>query len=81
MKSRPFEEDMEELEEIVRRMETGEPSLSEIIENYSRGLALSKKCLRALERAEKAMDVMVRERDGVVEELRLDIEGDADAEG
>ena len=38
---------------------------------------MSKVCMASLDRAEKAMDVVLKENDGKVEELRLEIEGDA----
>ena len=53
-KEASFEESLAELEEIVNRMETGEPSLADLMDNYSRGIRLSQKCMKALERAEKA---------------------------
>ena len=57
-------------------MENGEPSLTELMENYSQGVELSQKCLKALDRAEKAMDIMVKEENHEVQELELKIEGD-----
>ncbi len=71
-----FEESLAELEEIVTRMETGEPSLSDLMENYSRGIRLSQKCMQALERAEKTMDLLVKEKTGEMEALKLDVEGE-----
>ena len=72
-----FEASLAELEEIVARMEEGEPALAELIEQYSRGLRLAEKCAQALARAEKTMDLMVRKNDvGGVEEMELKIEGD-----
>ncbi|MBQ7515768.1 MAG: exodeoxyribonuclease VII small subunit [Schwartzia sp.] len=72
-----FEESLAELESIVSKMEEGEPELSELMKHYSRGVTLSQKCLKALERAEQTMDLMVREdAAGGVEEAALEIEGD-----
>ncbi len=56
-----FEESLTELESIVAKMEDGEPDLQELMKQYSRGITLSQKCLKALERAEQTMDLMVRE--------------------
>lgn len=76
-KEASFEESMAELESIVARMEEGEPSLAELMEAYGRGIVLAKKCALALERAEKTMDLMVKESaDGTVEEMELKIEGE-----
>lgn len=72
-----FEASLAELEEIVARMEDGEPELAELMESYSRGILLVQKCTQALDRAEKTMDLMVqRNAAGDVEEMELKIEGD-----
>ena len=75
-KEASFEESLAELEEIVNRMETGEPSLADLMDNYSRGIRLSQKCMKALERAEKTMDLLIREGKGETEALELAVEGD-----
>ena len=75
-KEASFEESLAELEAIVEQMETGEPSLADLMENYSRGIRLSQKCMKALERAEKAMDLLVKEKTGETEALELKIEGE-----
>ena len=75
-KESSFEESLAELEAIVEKMETGEPSLADLMENYSRGIRLSQKCMKALERAEKAMDLLVKEGKEETEALELAIEGE-----
>ena len=71
------EQALAELEELVQAMESGDLSLEKLMENYAKGVELSKVCMASLDRAEKAMDVVLTENDGKVEELRLEIEGDA----
>lgn len=71
-----FEENLERLESIVDQMESGEASLMDLMKNYSEGVELSKKCMSALELAEKTMDLLVREEDGRIKENRLEIEGE-----
>ena len=51
--------------------------LEELMENYAKGVELAKFCMTSLDRAEKAMDVVLKEKGGAVEEFRLEIEGDA----
>ena len=75
-KEASFEESLAELEAIVEQMESGEPSLADLMENYSRGIRLSQKCMKSLERAEKAMDLLVKEKTGETEALELKIEGE-----
>lgn len=76
VKEASFEESLAELEAIVAQMENGEPSLADLMENYSWGIRLSQKCMKALERAEKAMDLLVKEKTGETEALELKIEGE-----
>ena len=75
-KEASFEESLAELEAIVEQMESGEPSLADLMENYSRGIRLSQKCMKALERAEKTMDLLVKEGKEETEALELAIEGE-----
>lgn len=75
-KEASFEASLAELEAIVEQMEMGEPSLADLMENYSRGIRLSQKCMKALDRAEKAMDLLVREKTGDTEALELRLEGE-----
>ena len=76
-KTPSFEQALAELEELVQAMESGDLSLEKLMENYAKGVELSKVCMASLDRAEKAMDVVLKENDGKVEELRLETEGDA----
>ena len=76
VKEASFEESLAELEAIVEQMESGEPSLADLMENYSRGIRLSQKCMKSLERAEKAMDLLVKEKTGETEALELKIKGE-----
>ena len=76
-KTPSFEQALAEREELVQAMESGDLSLEKLMENYAKGVELSKVCMASLDRAEKAMDVVLKENDGKVEELRLEIEGDA----
>lgn len=71
-----FEACLTELEEIVNDMENKEPSLAELIEKYNRGMELSQKCLKELDNAEAAMDVMLKEENAEILELKLEIEGE-----
>ena len=56
-----FEENLASLESLIDKLESGQSSLSEIVENYTLGMELSKKCLDELKAAEEQMDVVLRE--------------------
>lgn len=69
-----FEENLERLETIVAEMEKGDLALSELMEKFSEGIELSKKCSNALKIAGETMDLLIKENS--TEELQLTIEGD-----
>lgn len=46
-----FEQALAELESIVRRLESGETSLEQSIEDYARGTQLKNQCQKKLEEA------------------------------
>jgi exodeoxyribonuclease VII small subunit len=47
-----FERSLDELEQLVQKMETGDQSLDESLAAYERGVALYRQCQTALEQAE-----------------------------
>jgi exodeoxyribonuclease VII small subunit len=47
-----FEHSLDELEQLVQRMEHGDLSLDESLKTYERGIALYRTCQSALEQAE-----------------------------
>lgn len=75
-KAPSFEEALSELENIVNQMENGDTSLAVLMEQYTKGVALSKACLAELDRAEQSMDLMVKDTGAGVETLELKIEGE-----
>ncbi|HEX8665470.1 MAG TPA: exodeoxyribonuclease VII small subunit [Beijerinckiaceae bacterium] len=52
----PFEKALEELEQIVKRLERGEVPLEESISIYERGEALKRHCEALLKRAEARIE-------------------------
>ncbi|MCL7713539.1 exodeoxyribonuclease VII small subunit [Stenotrophomonas mori] len=47
-----FEQSLEELEQLVEKMETGELGLEQSLAAYERGVGLYRQCQQALEQAE-----------------------------
>ncbi|MCR5175846.1 MAG: exodeoxyribonuclease VII small subunit [Anaerovibrio sp.] len=70
-----FEENLAALEKIVEKLESGQATLSEVLENYTSGMELSKKCLDELQAVEDQMDTILRENNGKVLEEPLVLEG------
>ena len=61
-----FEDAIERLEEIVRRLEAGTPDLDESISLYEEAVKLSKLCNERLEAAEQKVRLLVTAPDGTV---------------
>lgn len=72
-----FEENLQELENIVVRLEKGQSPLADIVADYTKGMELSAKCMDALKQAEKKMDIVLQESSkGEIVEKQLIIEGE-----
>ena len=53
-----FERALDELEQVVQKMEKGEQSLDDSLAAYERGIALYRDCRQALERAEQRVRML-----------------------
>ena len=53
-----FERALDELEQLVQKMEKGEQSLDESLAAYERGVALYRECQKALEQAEQRVRLL-----------------------
>ncbi|OTN76087.1 exodeoxyribonuclease 7 small subunit [Enterococcus sp. 8G7_MSG3316] len=56
-----FEESLQELEQIVTRLEQGDVPLEEALTAFQQGMVLSKQCKDTLSNAEKALTKMMTE--------------------
>lgn len=63
-----FEEQMEELENIVTELEKGDLNLDESVAKFEEGMKLSKDCNKLLEQAEKKITILLQEDDEIKEE-------------
>ena len=63
-----FEETMKELEEVVQKLENGELNLDESIQEFEKGMKLSKDASKYLENAEKKITKLVSTEDGNIKE-------------
>lgn len=63
-----FEENLQDLEAIVTKLETGDVALEDAIAEFQKGMALSKNLQKALEDAEKTL-VKVMQADGTETEM------------
>ena len=63
----PFEKALEQLEDIVRRLEKGDVALDESVAIYERGEALKRHCEMLLKRAEARIQRITLTPDGRAE--------------
>ncbi|MBN1227326.1 MAG: exodeoxyribonuclease VII small subunit [Deltaproteobacteria bacterium] len=79
MKEKKFEDAMKELEDIVKRLESGDLPLEDSIKTFEQGISLSKYCFNKLEEAEKRVSMLVK--DGVrIKQEPFDLKDDEDDE-
>ena len=55
-----FESSLDELEKVVREMESGDLSLDRSLELFSRGIELGESCRKQLEEAETRVETLIR---------------------
>lgn len=64
-----FEESMTELEEVLKKLESGELPLEQAISEFERGIKLVGECQKLLNRAEQKVKQLLKSSEGeVVEE-------------
>lgn len=69
-----FEETINKLEDIVRKLENGDVTLDESLSLFEQGIKLSKSCQKMLDNAEKKVSVLMVNDDGEVEKQDFDTE-------
>ena len=55
-----FETSLDELEKVVKELESGDLPLDRSLELFSRGIALSESCRKQLEEAETRVETLIR---------------------
>ena len=63
-----FEENIKELEDIVRRLEDGGTSLDEMLSLFGEGIKRTKACTTQLEKAEQKITVLMKNSNGEMNE-------------
>ena len=62
-----FEESLEKLEVIVKKLESGEVPLDEAIDNFNEAMKLAKNCDEKLKNAEETITKLVKDNGEVVD--------------
>ena len=61
-----FEEAMEELESVVRQLETGKIKLDDAVSAYERGVLLKKHCEEKLQQAKSKIDKLIIDKEHTI---------------
>lgn len=72
-----FEKAMEQLEQIVQEMESGELTLENAFKKFEEGIRLSRYCTRKLEDTEKKITLLMEQADGSISEAPFDVDDDS----
>lgn len=62
-----FEESLDKLEEIVKKLETGEVPLDDAIDEFNKAMKLAKACDEKLKNAEEAITKLVKDNGDIVD--------------
>ena len=63
MAEKKFEKALEQLEDIVRKMEEGDLTLDESLKAFEEGIRLSRFCSDKLDEAERKVEILLKEGD------------------
>lgn len=66
-----FEESLKKLEEIVKKLESGEVPLDDAIKEFNEAMILAKNCDQKLKNAEEAITKIVN-ADGSIEDFKVE---------
>jgi len=58
-----FEEALQKLEDLVRKMEGGDLSLEESLKAFEEGIRLARFCAKKLDEAERRIDILLKGED------------------
>ena len=62
-----FEESLEKLEEIVKKLEVGDVPLDDAIDEFNKAMKLAKACDEKLKKAEESITKLVKDNDEAVD--------------
>lgn len=75
MKEKEFEEKLDELEKIVKELESGDVKLDAAIDKYSKAMKLAKECSDKLNKAEETVTKIMKDN-GTFENFEVENENE-----
>ncbi len=73
MKKKTFEESLQNLELLVRRLEEEDLSLEESLKAFEEGVKLSKFCAKKLDEAQQKVEILLKDQDDNLQPAPLEI--------
>jgi exodeoxyribonuclease VII small subunit len=67
MKDMSFEKALAELEAVVDKLEAGDTTLDQSLSLFEKGVQLAKYLRRELEKAEKKIEILLKDKDGEIQ--------------
>ena len=80
MAKKTFEQSLEDLEKIVKELESGDLSLEKALKRFEQGMALSKQCSQMLDQTERKVTQLIKDSEGHTHEIPFE-NSSADADG
>ncbi len=80
MKKPDFEISLKELEGIVEQLETSDLALDETLAKYEKGIKIYKQCYQILEKAEKKVNILLKNSTGDIRTEEFKLKKSADME-
>jgi len=80
-KDKRFEEALDELENVVERLESGELSLEDSLAAFEDGVKLVRYCNQKLTEVEKKIELLVKDKEGKLQLRPLEEVKEEDLEG
>ena len=77
-KEKSFEEVLQELEEIVNRLEQGDLPLEESLQLFEQGVRLSRSCHTKLDEAQKRLEILLKDEEGLMTARPFDQPGEVE---
>ncbi len=76
MAEKKFEAALARLEEIVRELEKGDIPLEQSLKLFEEGIKLSRICNKRLEEAERKVEILIKDKNGMMKAEPFEEEGD-----
>jgi exodeoxyribonuclease VII small subunit len=78
--NKKFEAALEELEQVVEQLESGDLSLEDSLAAFEKGVGLVKLCNQKLTEVEKRVELLVKDKEGKLQLKPFEDGGEEDAE-